>query len=172
MPAAKPPFQRLLANYSVIDATGCWQWTGHRFRNGYGCIKAFGRMASAHRLSYELHKGPVPDGKEILHSCDNRLCINPDHLRPGTHAENMQEAKIRGRMLAGERHPMFGRKKPPGIKNRLSKPVLVLGNTYASQKEAERALGLGSGTVRYWIKTSSAKATPLSRQDYENAQSL
>jgi len=134
---------------------------------GYGVIKVFGRFVGAHRFSYELHKGPVPDGMEILHSCDVKACINPDHLRAGSHAENMAEAGERGLMRGGDRHPQFGRKRPPGIKNRLSKPVRVLGKLYSSQNEAEAALGLGSGTVLYWIRKKHGKAEFISRQEYE-----
>lgn len=115
-------------------------------------------MALAHRLSYELHKGPIPDGLQILHSCDVKNCINPDHLRVGTHSENMAEAADRGRMRSGPLHPHYGRRNP---RPKQANPVRVLGSEFESQKAAERALWLGSGTVRYWIKFHPNKATSL-----------
>ena len=155
MPIKEPPFARLMRSFDRDKETGCWIWSGAKYKNGYGWIKAFGKPVSAHRLSYELHSGPIPDGMEILHSCDNKSCVNPDHLRVGTHAENMREAADRGLMPSGRAHHMFGRKNPrPMQANR----VLVLGVEFESQKAAERHFGLGSGTVRYWIKNNPSKA--------------
>lgn len=160
MPASIPPFQRLLSGYVLDERAGCWIWQGQTDANGYGQIKAFGKIVSAHRLSYELHKGPIADGMHILHSCDVKRCVNPDHLRAGTHAENMAEAASRNRMRRGEDHPMFGRRNPRPDQ---SNPVLVLGQEYESQKAAERALGLGSGTVRYWLKNHPHKAQKIEK---------
>lgn len=155
MPRKIPPFVRLMNGFIECPKTGCWLWVGHKYSNGYAAIKAFGKMALAHRLSYELHKGPIPTGSEILHSCDVKHCVNPDHLRSGSHADNMQDAADRGRMPRGARHFMSGKKNP---RPKQAKRVLVLGVEYESQKSAERALGLGSGTVRYWILNSPEKA--------------
>jgi hypothetical protein len=154
MPASKPPFIRF---HDLIERQelGCWLWTGSLTTSGYGQIKVFGKMASAHRFSYELYKGPIPLGMEIMHSCDNKKCVNPMHLIAGTHAQNMMDAKARNRMVSGKNHPMCGRKNPrPKQANR----VIVLGKEFESQKAAEREFGLGSGTVRYWINTNPAKA--------------
>jgi len=162
MPAPCPPFKRLLSGYIENSKTGCWEWVGHKYQNGYGVLKVFGRDVSAHRYSYELHKGPVPEGMEILHSCDVRACINPSHLRAGTHSENMAEAAARGRMPSGEKHPLFGSRQPrPSMAN----PVRVLGKEYESQNAAERALGLGSGTVRYWLVRAPHKAQYLEKEN-------
>jgi len=169
MPAPVAPFKRLLSGYDVLPDSGCWVWTGQVYRNGYGGIKVFGKMTATHRFSYELHKGPIPDGMHVLHSCDVKRCINPEHLRLGTHAENMREAAERGLMLSGPRHPRFGKPYPPGIKNRLSKPVVVFGKMYSSQKEAERHLGLGSGTVRFWLLNAPHKARSISQKEYESS---
>jgi len=159
MPAARAPFLRF---HDLIDkvADGCWLWTGSTMNSGYGQFKSFGGMVAAHRYAFELYKGPIPSGMQILHSCDVKLCVNPDHLRAGTHAENMAEAADRGRMARGASHPMFGRRNPrPKQSNR----VRVLGKEYQSQKQAERSLGLGSGTVRYWILNRPEKAQIISK---------
>jgi hypothetical protein len=157
-PAPTPPFKRLLASYEENASNGCWEWTGHTYKNGYGVIKVFGSDVSAHRYSYELHKGPIPDGLCILHACDNKRCINPDHLSIGTHQENMRQAADRSRMRSGAQHHLFGKRNP---RPKQSNKVMVLGKVYESQKSAERALGLGSGTVRYWIKHKPNKAVVI-----------
>lgn len=77
----------------------CWVWRGDKQRNGYG------RLAKhkAHRLSYELHFGEIPKGMVIRHSCDNKLCVNPEHLKLGTYSQNLKEAYERG--LRSEKGP-------------------------------------------------------------------
>jgi hypothetical protein len=80
---------------------GCWLWRGAKsHKTGYGSFQTGGKGSptiGAHRFSYQMHKGPVPKGKQVLHSCDVRLCVNPDHLRVGTHQDNMDDMTNRGR---------------------------------------------------------------------------
>jgi len=84
----------------VDPNSGCWLWTGAVKEKGYGVI-GLGRredgVDKAHRVAYCLYKGPIPDGGNILHSCDIPSCCNPDHLRVGTLSDNMQDCVKRGR---------------------------------------------------------------------------
>jgi hypothetical protein len=77
---------------------GCWGWRGYCDRKGYGRIGVEGqRVALAHRLSWELHFGPIPDGLHVLHHCDNPPCTNPRHLWLGTNADNQADMRAKAR---------------------------------------------------------------------------
>lgn len=85
------------------DENGCWLWTGGIESNGYGRTCHEGKVWWAHRLSYAHHKGPIPAGAVICHTCDVRHCVNPDHLFAGTIADNQRDMKLKGRASRGER---------------------------------------------------------------------
>jgi hypothetical protein len=87
-----------------LRANGCLEWTAGVFRCGYGQIRDKGRNKYAHRVAWELTVGPVPDGLWVLHSCDNRRCVNPAHLYVGTAAVNSGDMVAKGRQCRGEGH--------------------------------------------------------------------
>lgn len=87
------------------DLGSCWVWTGFCAKyNGYGKMhvdtEAGKRSFVAHRVSWTLHFGEIPDGKEVLHRCDNPPCVRPDHLLIGTHTDNMRDMSAKGRSAA------------------------------------------------------------------------
>lgn len=83
----------------VVKGDGCWQWVGAKVSGGYGIISMpGGRKVLTHRLSWELANGtPIPAGMQVQHFCDKPSCVRPDHLRIGTHAENMADCCRKGR---------------------------------------------------------------------------
>ena len=86
----------------------CLIWQGGKNQDGYGYVWHEGKNRATHRVSYELHRGPIPAGLELMHSCDNPSCIEPAHLTPGTHSENILDMVAKGRRehAAGTRHGM------------------------------------------------------------------
>jgi len=75
----------------------CWKWHGATTGFGYGEFKSHQKRYSAHRFSYELHRGQIPHGMFVCHSCDNPACSNPDHLFLGTATDNAQDMVAKGR---------------------------------------------------------------------------
>lgn len=146
---------RMKACSEVDPTTGCWNWIMSLQRNGYGQMKHGGKMKRAHRVSYEAFNGSLATDLEVMHTCDNRRCVNPSHLKAGTHAENMMDMKARG-ARRGKSHPCFGVPRPPSLYAALCKPVLVEGRKYPSIKMAEREMGLSCGAIRHRIKAGKA----------------
>jgi hypothetical protein len=97
--------QRIKASVSIIDKTGCWEWSGCVQANGYARINFQRRSQYAHRLSYASFIGPIPDGLDVCHKCDNRKCVNPAHLFVGSRQENMDDAVSKGRQAKGSMLP-------------------------------------------------------------------
>ena len=95
--------------WDKVDKTGdCWEWTASRQKFGHGLFKVGNKVEKAHRISYEFHIGPIPEGLMVRHKCDNPPCVRPEHLELGTRADNVRDRDERGRHVAlrGEQHGM------------------------------------------------------------------
>lgn len=99
---------RLWRNVTKTD--GCWLWTGYTDKDGYGTFRRReGGLYRAHRVSYELHCGPIPDGMIVCHHCDTPACVRPEHLWLGTHDENAKDRNKKGRHHpTGPKNPQRG----------------------------------------------------------------
>ena len=147
-------YQQELRDRSSVDSE-CWLWTGSQVC-GYGKHKAFG-VQRAHRISYRVFKAngdPIPSELMVRHTCDRKLCVNPGHLELGTHRDNMNDMKVRGRAASGDRNAMrlYPDRVPRGERNGMKKgsasakrvaekllkvPRVRWGEVYARRKAGE-----------------------------------
>ena len=106
-----PPMPHRLLSKVVYGSSGCWTFIGGIKKDGYGSFEAHGETL-AHRASYKTFCGEIPASMHVLHKCDNRPCVNPEHLFLGTHADNMRDMKNKGRS-----HKPTGSKNPKAKTN-------------------------------------------------------
>lgn len=99
---------RFESKLSPEPNTGCWLWLGAhgptRGGLGYGAFRFEGGTESAHRAAFALYVGPIPDGLQVLHRCDNKACVNPAHLYAGTRTDNARDMVERGQAARGDRN--------------------------------------------------------------------
>ncbi len=128
----------------VNKTESCWLWTGAIRSNGYGVINEGGNHGKAirvHRLSYEMHHGPIPPDLLVCHTCDVRNCVNPDHLFLGTYKDNNQDMSRKGRArggVTGEAH---------GSAKLTEQQVLEIRTKYAEHQPPLRELAAEYGVV-------------------------
>ncbi len=106
-----PLLERLMDRVEFDPNGGCWLWSGSTVRSGYGHIGDRGKCKVVHRVMFEAVRGPIPEGLHVLHGCDVRVCVNPQHLRIGTRSDNMRDMIKRGRRQ--NMPPTYTRLKPP-----------------------------------------------------------
>ena len=97
---------RFNQRYRVDAISQCWIWTGNRYPSGYGRISVGTKYWLAHRLSWKIAGKKLHSWRKILHKCDNRACVNPDHLFSGTQGDNITDMVQKGRECFGERNGM------------------------------------------------------------------
>ena len=145
--------------------SGCWLWFKAIVTNGYGQIRnGAGKRPPAHRVSWEIYRGAIPDGLWVLHKCDVRNCVNPDHLFLGTHQDNVddREAKGRGNQPCGETQ---NQAKLTVWQARII--FRVSNNSHLSNKEISEIFGVG--TLATWrIKRGITWSKAINMSRYAN----
>jgi len=137
------------------DEKGCWLWTGAiEETTGYGRLCVNNHPIGAHKYSYELFKGPIPEGQSVLHSCDVRRCVNPNRLFVGTHQDNSRDMVSKGRQCKGEKRPN-AKLTPEDVKS--------IRDEYSRGHTTQKALGL-----RYGIK-QQAVSDIIRRRNWKDA---
>ena len=96
---------RFTPKYVKEPNSGCWLWTAATGKGGYGVFRHRRQTMQAHRASWDIHNGPIPDGAWVLHHCDTPPCVNPAHLFLGDHDANMADAARKGRNAHGSKAP-------------------------------------------------------------------
>ena len=149
--------------WSYVEKTdGCWLWTGGCFQNvcksKYGQFSVNRHPVKAHRFSWELHNGSIPEGMHVLHRCDVGNCVNPDHLWLGTHQDNMDDM-----MRKGRRAPSL--KIEPGEKCPAHKltdqAVLEIRRSGMSARKLASAFGVGRSTIRHILSRRTWSHLPV-----------
>lgn len=109
-----------------IELGKCWVWTSGKFKSGYGQFQ-IGIPVRVHRVAYAISVAPIPDGMSVLHKCDNKICVNPEHLFLGTQQDNMADKVSKGRQSSGEKSG-----------SRLHPERLTRGDDHWARKHPER----------------------------------
>ena len=126
--------EKFLQKVELVPFIDCWVWIGalHSQAKMYGNFR-IGKPQKAHRASWLLFNGDIPNSFHVLHKCDNPWCVNPKHLFLGTNADNIKDKVKKGRSsrLSGENHPMYGKKHTDLAKKSMSKARL--GKTHSQQ---------------------------------------
>ena len=135
---------RFWAKVARADGDACWQWTAGRFDTGYGAFTIERRTMKAHRVSYELAYGPIPDGAFVCHRCDNPTCVRPDHLFLGTPLDNARDRDVKGRG-ADRRGERAGAAKLTRLQVRRIRQLYASGRL--SQAALAARFGISQGTV-------------------------
>ncbi len=134
--------------WEKVDIRGeneCWEWLASTRSDGYGQIQRGRRgegIISAHRVSWEIHCGNIPDGLHVLHTCDNKICVNPNHLFLGTNADNVRDKKEKGFQIRGTQMGTSKLSENDVIEIRNIKEVVGLSNAYLA-----RLFGVSSSSI-------------------------
>jgi hypothetical protein len=147
-------YERFAANVFPEPNSGCWLWTGGYFHSGYGRFN-YGRQIGAHVFSYIAHHGDLPFGKVVHHVCNNKACVNPQHLEAVTHSENCRaffhdrrSGRVAGRVTAiGNLEPAFS------IVRKFDTPAK------SGTKVLAERLGIDRSAVAKWVLPKASRGT-------------
>ncbi len=146
-----PAGQRFWSKVTKTD--NCWLWNGATQSEGrYGVFWNDGKSYRAHRFAWESVNGPAPKELEVCHNCDVGLCVNPDHLFLGTHKENMDDAKVKGRLKHGTQ---------PRLEVCRKGHAMVGDNVYVTKKYGRRCRVCMNEYSRVWHQKHPAPGTEV-----------
>jgi len=139
--------------YKYVDKKGldeCWPWLAQTKKNGYGKFSIKGKSTSAHRASYEFSNGVIPAGLMIRHTCDNKKCVNPNHLLTGTGKDNARDAVERD---------LYPRGETQGRARLTLKQVIEIREVSAAGSESQRSMARRFGVSRAAVQHVAAGRT-------------
>lgn len=148
----KPLADRFWSKVNILSVDECWEWTGGIFNTGYGCFHSTDNsLILAHRQSWILANGKIPNGICVLHGCDNPICVNPAHLFLGTRSDNSADKVSKNRQAKGE---------SVGNAKLTATQVTRIRHHYKcgkSQKSIARLFGVSSRTIRGVVRHETWK---------------
>ena len=132
----------------VQKTDSCWVWTGAKAHGGYGVLSISRKqgIVRAHRLSWEIHNGPIPEGMDMCHTCDNPSCVNPSHLFLGTPHDNAIDMMEKGRDLEGRKRRARGEEHHRA--KLTAAQVVAIRSEYAAGDTSTRKLATKYGVSR------------------------
>lgn len=148
----RSPEERFWEKVDKREENACWLWMAGKNKRGYGVFNGSDNIYGAHCYSWILHNGPIPEGKFVLHKCDNPSCVNPAHLWVGSHTENMRDMFKKNRQAAITKPESFARGERNGAYTKPEKVLRGEANGMSTFKESEvleirRLYDSGSMTV-------------------------
>jgi len=126
--------------WSKVEKTeNCWNWTAATCC-GYGYFWIIDKQYRAHRISWILSNGPIPDGLDVLHKCDNRKCVNPDHLYLGTAVENHRDVFLRGKLPNSKltKEQVLSIRQDPRLQREIAKEYGIVPSSVSEIKSHKR----------------------------------
>jgi len=150
--------ERFWSKVKKVDGDDCWEWQAncHTTKLPYGQCKINGVGKPAHRHSFEIHFGKIPDGLWVCHKCDNPKCVRPDHLFLGTAKENSKDRDAKGRGICGEKSPnaKLNLVKVAEIRSMMPLP-------YGWQTKLARIYNVSPSLIRAVVTQLAWKNTPM-----------
>ena len=147
-------YKRFLAKVTPNPSNGCWVWTGHVQPNGYGQFSDGTRLVYAHRFVFEMAGGIIPENFDIDHLCRNRRCVNPLHLEPVTHRENLLRGETIPAARAAQTHCISGH-------------PLSGENLYVDPSNGSRSCRICKrASYRRWLHKNRARRREIDREHY------
>lgn len=139
--------------------SGCWEWTAAKFWHGYGCFgvrQADGKYKTkyAHRISWEEANGPIENDLFVLHKCDNRSCVNPEHLFLGTQLDNMRDCSRKGRKIG---QILLGEANASASLNDAKVKIIRYVGSKLSQQRLAKEFGVSQTNIGHILRGSTWK---------------